>query len=316
MADSMVKSCKGLGNILKTAVMGKGRLSVTNSLPKALVTAQNVSIDLSHLAAYNNITSYKGLQGGVHLMYPSMLTRPLQFELMASDNFPFPLPGLVHLTNRVELFSPILSDSKYNLEVFLHDKLSLHEKGYIVYMQCNVYCVHSDELVWRSTSGMFHFDKNASQEGVGGEFYQSKIKQNDMANIKECEKWTHAADLGRKYARISGDYNPIHLSAASAALFGFTKGAILHGMFTKAKAVSALMPPIESLFNNNTEEPMAEVYAEFKTPLYLPSETVLLADHTSLSENETIFEVRGADSEMLPHLRGKCSWKGARAQQI
>ena len=55
-----------------------------------------------------------------------------------------------------------------------------------------------------------------------------------------------AKDLGRRYAAISGDYNPIHLGALSAKLFGF-KQAIAHGMWSKARCLAALDAVIQSL---------------------------------------------------------------------
>lgn len=123
---------------------------------------------------------------------------------------------------------------------------------------------------------------------------------------------THQTILSllKRYARVSGDFNPIHLSALSASLFGFKKGAILHGMWTKARSVSALMPPTNTLTSTgSTEQPMAEMFVEFKTPLYLPSSTVLAAkEAVTDSREEVIFEVKGDDSEQLPHVRGKCSW--------
>lgn len=43
------------------------------------------------------------------------------------------------------------------------------------------------------------------------------------------QEWSLASDLGRRYARVSGDINPIHLHALSARAFGFRR-AIAHGM--------------------------------------------------------------------------------------
>ena len=46
-------------------------------------------------------------------------------------------------------------------------------------------------------------------------------------------------DVGRRYAKVSGDVNPIHLHPLGARLFGF-RGAIAHGMWTKARCLAAL----------------------------------------------------------------------------
>ncbi len=54
--------------------------------------------------------------------------------------------------------------------------------------------------------------------------------------------WTAlGADLGRRYAAVSGDRNPIHTARADGQAFGFPS-AIAHGMWTKARALAALEP--------------------------------------------------------------------------
>ena len=50
-------------------------------------------------------------------------------------------------------------------------------------------------------------------------------------------RWTLAGDVGRRYAAVSGDRNPIHLSALSAKALGFPR-AIAHGMYTASRALA------------------------------------------------------------------------------
>ena len=47
------------------------------------------------------------------------------------------------------------------------------------------------------------------------------------------------ADLGRRYAGVSGDHNPIHLYPLTAKAFGFPR-QIAHGMWSMARCVGAL----------------------------------------------------------------------------
>jgi acyl dehydratase len=47
------------------------------------------------------------------------------------------------------------------------------------------------------------------------------------------------ADVGRRYAQVSGDYNPIHLHPLSARLFGF-KRPIAHGWWLLARSLAEL----------------------------------------------------------------------------
>ena len=48
-----------------------------------------------------------------------------------------------------------------------------------------------------------------------------------------------ARDVGRAYAEVSGDHNPIHTSRIGARLFGFPR-PIAHGMWTQARCLAAL----------------------------------------------------------------------------
>jgi hypothetical protein len=315
---TLLKYGLGVGRIVKATVFGKStKLSASLVVPPSKVTAINISPNPSQVVAYNNITNAwsNNENDGVHLMYPSMLTAPLQFEVLSSDSFPFPLLGLVHLSNRIQQFEHITLNTKCKIEVSLEDKLTVHEKGYIVNMICEIFCENTNKLLWRSTGGMFHFDKKAKAASEASRsshpLYQSEIKQENMEGTVAREIWHHSADMGRRYAAVSGDYNPIHLSALSASLFGFKKGAILHGMWTKARAVTALMPPTHTLSStgSSSDTPMADIFVEFKTPLYLPSSTVLCAkESVAASRKEVIFEVKGNDVEQLPHVRGRCSW--------
>jgi acyl dehydratase len=105
--------------------------------------------------------------------------------------------------------------------------------------------------------------------------------------------WKLPGDLGRQYAGVSGDRNPIHMHPLSAKLFGFPT-AIAHGMWTKARCLSALGPRLDDKFT-------AEV--AFRKPILLPA-TVKFAE--KLSDGAIRFGVRDA-RKGTPHLDGLVS---------
>lgn len=53
------------------------------------------------------------------------------------------------------------------------------------------------------------------------------------------DSWTLASTSGRAYARVSGDWNPIHLTRWSARLMGLP-APIIHGMHTLGRTCAAL----------------------------------------------------------------------------
>ncbi|WP_285199444.1 MaoC family dehydratase, partial [Klebsiella pneumoniae] len=71
---------------------------------------------------------------------------------------------------------------------------------------------------------------------------------------------------GRKYAKVSNDYNPIHLYAQTAKMFGF-KQAIAHGMWSAAKTLSILEASLG--------KPAKAYSLSFKQPVFLPSKASL-----------------------------------------
>ena len=92
--------------------------------------------------------------------------------------------------------------------------------------------------------------------------------------------WHLHGDLGRRYAAVSGDRNPIHLSGPTAKLFGFPR-AIAHGMWTKARCLAALEDRLPDAFS---------VAVTFRRPILLPGRVAFAA---SAGPGAIRFAVRG-----------------------
>ena len=95
-----------------------------------------------------------------------------------------------------------------------------------------------------------------------------------------------------RYARLSGDRNPIHMSWLGARLFGF-KRPIAHGMWTKARALARVLPaaPVERV----------AIDVAFRAPVLLPGRITHFADPV---DEGTDFAVRYGAGERL-HLIGR-----------
>jgi acyl dehydratase len=103
-------------------------------------------------------------------------------------------------------------------------------------------------------------------------------------------RWRVPADVGRRYAAVSGDRNPIHLYDLSAKVFGF-RAAIAHGMWLKARTLAA--------FEGRLPD-RARIEVAFKTPVFLPSTVELQAVPADTGWQ---FQVSGVRSGK-PHLTG------------
>jgi acyl dehydratase len=73
-------------------------------------------------------------------------------------------------------------------------------------------------------------------------------------------EWRLPGDLGRRYAAVSGDRNPIHLYPLTAKALGFPR-QIAHGMWSKARCVAAI---------ENRLPDAVRVDVVFKKPIVLP----------------------------------------------
>src|SRR5262249_2708376 len=83
---------------------------------------------------------------------------------------------------------------------------------------------------------------------------------NDVPVVPGRVTWRLGGDVGRRYAAVSGDHNPIHLYPLTAKALGFPR-QIAHGMWSLARCVA----PLE-----NRLPDAVTVEAAFKKPILLP----------------------------------------------
>jgi acyl dehydratase len=105
-------------------------------------------------------------------------------------------------------------------------------------------------------------------------------------------EWRLGGDLGRRYAAVSGDRNPIHLYGVTAKAFGFPR-QIAHGMWSKARSVAAV---------ENRLPDAVRVEVAFKTPILLPG-TVRFS--TRRTEDGTVGFGLSNPRNGAPHLAGR-----------
>lgn len=264
--------------------MGK-RPGVVKSLPKASYVRPEVVVDADHLAAYARLCGFTPEQG-VPLIYPQMLTFPLMMEYMASPACPWPAMGTVHLANAIEQEEALRIGETVRVEL-ASGELFAHDKGQVFTLEFRI--LRGKQVIWRATQTLLRIGVKNPQ----GKPYVSAL--NDGPELSRQADLNASADIGRRYAKVSGDFNPIHLSAVSAKLMGFRR-AIAHGMWTKARALALILPA--------QQVEQASALVEFKTPLLLPARPSLW---TRRGAADAVFEVRDNKGEK-PHLRGRLSF--------
>lgn len=205
-------------------------------------------IDPAHVAAYASVCGFEP-RDRVPLPYPHMLAFPLHMDIMTSSEFPYPAIGTVHVGNSIHQLRPIRAGERLDLSVTATN-LRPHPKGRVFDM-----LAHADvdgERVWESTSTYLRFGKGDPDAAPAGEPFEV-VPGNGV-------EWKLPANLGRRYAAVSGDRNPIHLYPLTAKALGFNR-QIAHGMWSLARCVAAI----------DTRLPgEVTVDVEFKKPIFLP----------------------------------------------
>jgi acyl dehydratase len=264
------------------AIPGASRLPFLagggRDVPDLTLVLNDVEIDPDRLAAYARVCGFS-LRDSVPPTYPHILAFPLHMALMTDSSFPFPAIGLVHIYNRIAQRRPIRLGEKLSLRVWA-TPIEPHPRGRQFSLRTEARA--GEELVWEEVST--NLRRGRSDESG---------KAPEVASAEElpaAATWKLPGDLGRRYAAVSGDRNPIHMHPLTARLFGFPS-AIAHGMWTKARCLAAVESRLPAAFT---------VEAAFKRPILLPA-TVQFAE--AWSEGGVQFGVRDAKEE-TPHLDG------------
>lgn len=266
------------------ALLARGQRHPSPQLPGLEGWLTCIHANPAKVRAYAEVCGFNLSGTELPITYPHLLAFPLHMELMLHKSFPLPLIGLVHIRNHITQHRPLS----------LHDKLDIRctfaglqptEKGLEFDIRTEISC--AGELLWESISTNLSRRNNRKSRAF---IYQPPL------TFQQQQTWSMAENLGRKYARVSGDANPIHLFALSARLSGFPRH-IAHGMWTKARAAATLYPLLHS--------GRCQLTTEFKLPVFLPAEVQL---HWNEMNQTTLpgtdFELRSDDGSKT-HLKGK-----------
>lgn len=243
-------------------------------LPELAYRVRKVRIDAERARDFDHLMGGPATDL-VHPGVLHVLAFPVSLALMARRDFPFALLGLVHLRNQILQHRPVRVGELVDVEcrvralaphrkghTFEAVSTILGEDGEIIATDVSTYLAkggsssgagsssssastvgssRTGELGTGEPSGTSPASAGGGSAGVGsgaptgsGSSADGGSRR-DFAPPAPTGRWALGADTGRRYAAVSGDVNPIHLSAVSAKAFGFPK-AIAHGMYTASRA--------------------------------------------------------------------------------
>jgi len=261
-------------------------------IPEIELALDEVRSDPQAVAAYDRVCGFP-LRDHLPPTYPHVLAFPLHMAVMADASFPFGAVGLVHLENRISQHRPIGLDEELSIAV-RPTALEPHAKGrtFSLITEARI----AEELVWDSRSTMLRRQPGGSETKDPKKSYGERtpdggpVASASVADAAPSAEWRLGGDLGRRYAAVSGDRNPIHMHSLTAKALGFP-AAIAHGMWSKARCLAALDPRLPDSFT---------VEVAFRRPILLPGRVEF---GSSTEGTRTTFFVRDAKKH-TPHLEG------------
>lgn len=249
-------------------------------VPELELSLAGVRPDPEEVAAYARVCGFS-LRDDLPPTYPHVLAFPLHMAVMADGSFPFGAVGLVHVENRIVQHRPIGLGEELKLTV-RPTPLQPHPRGRTFGLLTEAWT--GSQKAWESTSTML-------RRGKGSGELTRREEDDETPELTPSAEWRLGGDLGRRYAAVSGDRNPIHMHSLTAKPLGFPS-AIAHGMWTKARCLAALQGRLPDAF---------EVDVRFRKPIRLPGQVEFLSG----GEGGAIaFAVRDPKRE-IPHLDGR-----------
>jgi hypothetical protein len=218
----------------------------------------------------------------VPVTYPHMLAFPLHMAIMSDPAFPYPAIGMVHVENTITAHRAIGVGEALDVATDVGTPRP-HARGVLLDFVTTV--TADGETAWESTSTYLRRGRSVEGDGSPG----LEVLDPPTGGVE----WRLPADLGRTYASVSGDANPIHLYPLTAKALGFHR-QIAHGMWTKARCVAAI---------ENRLPDAVTVEVAFRKPVFLPGTVVFAARR---GEAGWTFALT-SPADGSPHLLGRTS---------
>ncbi len=213
-------------------------------------------IDLDHVRRYNAAFGFPG--DAIPLTFLYLLAQRAQLATMLARPIPFRIPGLIHVENRLAMHGPVFLDAPLALTTTL--QLPPAAPNGALHCVLETRAFDGERLVFSCDST--YLIQRGSRAG------RAAAPQPDTPSGQALGGWTVASDAGRRYAALSGDWNPIHLWPWTARLMGM-RTPIIHGAHTLATACSLLQA-------ESGQEPVS-VWCRFRQPVPLGANVALFA---------------------------------------
>jgi len=208
-------------------------------------------------------------------VFPATWETAQTLELLAGLDRPLPAGGVIHVEGELVQLRPLALDDQVRCRVEL-EKAERVRKGIRLTVSARNW-TPGGQLCSQSTA-VFLARARTPPADAGEDAPRTTTARDEgdprgepPAQWDEVTGWTLRGDAGRRYAAVSGDWNPIHLWGVTARPFGF-KRPILHGFATEAMVAHAL---IQHRLGGDPGA-LRRLRIAFRAPLPLPGRARLL----------------------------------------
>jgi len=207
-------------------------------------------------------------------VFPATWETAQTLELLSGLERPLPAGGVVHVEGELVQLRPLSLDDHVRCRVEL-ERAERVRKGIRLTVSARNWTA-GGQLCTQSTAVFLARTRTPADDAPHTPSRSTARDEGDPrgeppAQWDEVTRWSLRGDAGRRYAAVSGDYNPIHLWAVTARPFGFRR-PILHGFCTQAMVAHAL---IQHRLGGDPAA-LRRLRIAFRAPLPLPSRARLL----------------------------------------
>ncbi len=242
-------------------------LRAANGFPLVRASWRGHRVDRGDLADFLRLTSLR-TGTSLPLIYPHVFGFPLQMVILTHPAFPIGIRGALQTRNHLLQHQPIPVSATIDFETRVAAQRFL-EKGAEVDLHTSVRS--RDELLWESLN-TFYYRGRFGEAGAA-----SALARAPDAASEEIARWRLSARTGLRFARFTGDYNPLHLLHWYARRPGFRR-AFHHPQLVLGQCIAHL-PAIDPARPQRLD-------AWLKGPVYYNSDVSLRA---STEGNTTVF---------------------------
>lgn len=245
--------------MIKALVLPRAGFDAAIGLPNLQAHWHGAAVNAAELKDYFAALDIKPTDY-LPISYPHVMAGTMCMNMLANKVFPIRLLGALHLKNRIVQNRPIQANETVDIDIRLGD-YRLTDNGVEFDFVTDV--TVASQLVWQETSIYL------VRGNFGGKQNPSANKSFELTSLTDASvvnEWHIPKSRGREYAKISGDYNPIHMSPWSAKMFGF-KRDIAHGFGVMAQAIE-----FSNAMSDVSDGKAVQVDVVFKGPIFLGSD--------------------------------------------